>query len=165
MWILLFGRLFGIGRSDSRLFSIVPFYYCSQTYCFGRSLSGGSERGKYWVMAVSIQKSVWDEPVEKSNKLVSPSRTGDMLWRPLLAGLALGALLGGVALAVVVVFFVEGNSPYIIRSITLYCWSIVFRLTEDVNDTNNNHRDNENQHRWVRFVDTSVLRATRLTRP
>lgn len=94
-----------------------------------------------------MTKSVWDEPVEKSVKLVSPSRTSDMLWGPVLAGLALGALLGGVALAIVVVLLVQGNSPYIIRSATRYCWSIVFRHTDDIHDTNNNSRNDQNEHR------------------
>ena len=66
------------------------------------------------MVPVSMKKSVLDEPVKKSNKLVSPSRTGNMLWGPLLAGLALGALFGGVALSAVVVVFVQGNSLYII---------------------------------------------------
>ena len=45
----------------------------------------------------------------EGKKLPVPRRTGGALWRPCLIGLAIGSLLAGLALATVVVLFVQGR--------------------------------------------------------
>ena len=57
-------------------------------------------------------KSVWDDlgdNEDETNESKIPKRTGGALWRPCLIGLALGLVLAGIALAIVVVMLIQGD--------------------------------------------------------